>query len=70
MADPSKEDDEQEPSPNPPVQKKDAPLTPAGEIIVSHEEAAARPSREKQIHRRRPLPPVPEKDGPTDIDKG
>jgi hypothetical protein len=47
-------------SSKPPVAGGDAPLEPAGEVVVSHEERAAKPSPGKQIHRRRPLPPVPE----------
>jgi hypothetical protein len=54
-------DDKRGHLPKPPGHTNDVPLQPAGEIVVSHEEAASKPSPEKQIHPRRPLPPVPEK---------
>jgi hypothetical protein len=40
--------------------RKNASLKPAGEAVVSYEDAARRPPAGKQIHRRRPLPPIPE----------
>ena len=65
----SKNPKDDEPTPKPTDQTGAVPLQPAGEVIVSHEETAAKPPPGKQIHRRRPLPPVPEKDAkqsPTD----
>jgi hypothetical protein len=41
--------------------QSEAPLKPAGEAVVKHEEAAAKPPEGKHIHRRRPLPLIPEK---------
>jgi hypothetical protein len=38
------------------------PLQPAGEIVVSQEDTAAKAPPDKTVHRRRPLPAVPDKD--------
>lgn len=42
------------------VTTNDPALKPAGEVVLGHEESAAKAPAGKQIHRRRPLPPVPD----------
>jgi len=41
-------------------QAGDASLQPSGEVVLSHQETAAKAPTGKQIHPRRPLPLVPE----------
>jgi hypothetical protein len=45
---------------NPPARTDEIVLQPAGEVVVSHEEKAARAQEGKQIHPRRVLPLIPE----------
>ncbi len=37
----------------------EVPLRSAGDVVVVHQESAARAPRQKQIHPRRPLPRIP-----------
>jgi hypothetical protein len=61
MAAESKEDQKKpEPPARPPAKPGEYQLPPAGEVVVPHQEQAARPPAGKTVHRRRPLPLVPE----------
>src|SRR5205085_2781040 len=54
-----KEPKDKESECRPQEQKGAMPLKPVGEVVVTHEEAAAKQPPDKKIHPRRPLPPVP-----------
>jgi hypothetical protein len=45
---------------NPPTKTDEIVLQPSGEVVVRHEEQAARAPEGKQIHPRRMLPLIPE----------
>jgi hypothetical protein len=71
MANKNRKNVERKVPPKPSVPEKPVPLQPAGEIVVSQEDTAAKVPPDKTIHRRRPLPAVPDKDveqTPTDGD--
>jgi hypothetical protein len=61
MANKNWKDEEQEPPPKSSVPANDPRLLPAGEVVVSQEETAAKAPPDKRIHPRRALPPVPDK---------